>query len=65
MDTKQQEQIEKWNRLYGHQISENEYTELCTNLNGFFTILKEWDNEERTRLENERTCSVGNSNHTG
>lgn len=60
-----QEQIQKWSKLYGRPISDEELTEINANLNGFFATLKEWDDEERIKLENERTCSVRNSNHTG
>ena len=61
--TKEQ-QIAGWSRLYGKPISEEEYNEICYNLNGFFTTLKEWDDEERTKLENERTYGIRNSNNT-
>jgi hypothetical protein len=36
-----QEQIDGWFRLYGRQITEEEYREICDNLSGFFRILKE------------------------
>lgn len=57
--TKQQ-QIQEWSKLYDRPISDEEFAEICANLNGFFTTLKEWDDEERTKLENERTCGIGN-----
>ena len=64
MGTKQ-EQIQEWSKLYKRPISEEEYnTEICANLNGFFATLRNWDDEERIKLENERTCSIGNPNHT-
>ena len=64
MDTKQQ-QIQEWSKVYDRPISDEELTaEINDNLNGFFTTLKEWDDEERTKLENERTCSVGNPNNS-
>jgi hypothetical protein len=64
MDTKQQ-QIQEWSKVYDRPISDEELTaEINANLNGFFTTLKEWDDEERTKLENERTCSVGNPNNS-
>lgn len=65
--TKQQ-QIQEWSKpkLYGRPISEEDLAEINTNLNSFFTTLKEWDDEERIKLENERTCcGVGNSNKSG
>jgi hypothetical protein len=42
-----QEQIEGWSKLYGRQISGEEYREICDNLNGFFKIVREWDKEEK------------------
>ncbi len=48
-----EEQIKKWNELYKKPISSEEFAEICTNLNGFFTTLKQWsDNEERMLAEN-------------
>jgi hypothetical protein len=41
-----QEQIDQWSKLYGRQITEEEYKEICNNLNGFFKILQEWDRED-------------------
>lgn len=61
--TKQQ-QIQEWSKLYGKPIPDEEYAEICVNLNGFFATLKEWDDEERMKLENERTCSVGNPDNS-
>lgn len=62
--TKQQQIIQEWSKLYGKPISEEEFAEICQNLNGFFTTLKEWHDEERIRLENERTCNIGNPINT-
>jgi len=42
-----QEQIDHRSKLYGRQITEEEYREICDNLNGFFKTLQEWDKEER------------------
>ncbi len=51
MDKKQQ--IQEWSRLYDRPISEDEFKEICANLNGFFTTLKQWaDDEERMLAEN-------------
>jgi len=58
--TKKQ-QIQNWKNLYDKQISEQEFAEICDSLNGFFTTLKQWDEEERTKLENERLSNIGNS----
>lgn len=53
--TKQQ-QIQEWSKLYGRPISEEEFTEICTNISGFFTTLKQWsDDEERKSIENEQS----------
>ena len=40
-----QEQIKNWSRLYGRQITEEEYREITTNLSGLFKILQKWDRE--------------------
>ena len=57
--TKQQ-QIQEWSKLYGRNISDDEYTEICQNLKNFFSILKQWsDDEERMLAEN------GNDNKRG
>lgn len=40
-----QEQIKEWSRLYGRQITEEEYREICGNLKGLFGILSEWNKE--------------------
>ena len=55
-----QQQIQEWSRLYDNPISEDEFKEICANLNGFFTTLKQWsDDEERMLAEN------GNDNKRG
>ncbi len=59
MLTKEQ-QIEGWSKLYGKRISEEEFKEICDNLYGFFNTIKQWDDEERTKRENERTNNIGN-----
>jgi len=41
------EAIKKWSTLYGRQISETEYDEICRNLSGFFHILNEWNAGDR------------------
>ena len=58
MDAK--EQIQDWSMLYSKPISDTEYKEICDNLNGFFTVLKEWDDVERTSVENERNSNKRN-----
>lgn len=47
------EQIKNWEILYDRIISEEEYKEICQNLSGFFTTLKQWsDDDERMLKEN-------------
>ena len=45
-----QEQIQRWSKLYGRPISEQEYADICQNLNGFFATLKQWSDEEERKL---------------
>lgn len=49
-----QQGTKEWSKLYGRSISQQEYCEMCHNLNGFFSTLKKWDDEEKMRSENER-----------
>lgn len=42
-------QIEEWSRLYGRQITEEEYRQICGNLDGFIGILKKWDKAEKEK----------------
>ena len=42
-----QEQINQWSELYGRQITEEEYRQIHYNLDEFFTLLCEWDREEK------------------
>lgn len=58
-------QIQNWSQLYGAPISGEKYKGICDNLNGFFSILKKWDNVEKKSIENERTCNIRNSNNSG
>jgi len=64
-DLTKQQQIQEWSKLYDKPISEEEFAEICQNLNGFFTTLKEWHDEERMKLENERTYNIGNPVNAG
>jgi chemotaxis regulatin CheY-phosphate phosphatase CheZ len=41
-----EEQIKNWSKLYGKAISEDEYKEICRNLDGFLSLLREWNEEE-------------------
>jgi len=40
----------QWSKLYGRQIAEGEYREICDNLSGFFKILHEWDTKDKECL---------------
>lgn len=42
-------QINQWSKLYGKQISEEGYRNICDNLSGFFKILQEWDKSDKIR----------------
>ena len=42
-----QEQINRWSKLYGRQITEEEYREIRNNLSGFFGVLYEWNKEDK------------------
>jgi hypothetical protein len=42
-----QEQVDQWSKLYGRQITEEEYREICDNLSGFFKLLHEWDKNDK------------------
>ncbi|MFA5039626.1 MAG: hypothetical protein WC732_08115 [Candidatus Omnitrophota bacterium] len=44
-----QEQIDRWSKRYGRQLSEEEHREICDNLSGFFKILHGWDKAEREK----------------
>jgi len=41
--------IAEWSKLYGRQISETEYDEICQNLGGFFGTLEKWDKEDKNQ----------------
>jgi hypothetical protein len=42
-----QSQIEEWSRLYGRQIPEEEYREICDNLKAYFGLLIKADRAQR------------------
>lgn len=44
-----QEQIKVWSKLYGRQITEEEYREICDNLSGCFKLLREWNKDEKAK----------------
>ena len=43
--TPNKDHVKEWERLYGRPVSEEEYREICANLNGFFTLLGRWAKE--------------------
>lgn len=40
-----------WEGLYGRPISDDEYREICSNLRGFFDLLREWDKESNGKAD--------------
>jgi len=48
---KNQEQINEWSRLYGRQITEEEYRDICYNLRNFFNHLVVLDEKYPKRSE--------------
>ncbi len=40
------EGIKEWSKLNGKVITEDDYSEICQNLNGFFEILHQWKQKE-------------------
>lgn len=45
-----QSQIKEWSRLYGRQITEEEYREICDNLKTYFELLMQADKTEQEKL---------------
>jgi hypothetical protein len=39
--------IAEWSKLYGRQLSEEEYNEICQNLKNFCGILHKWEEKKR------------------
>ena len=53
-----EKEITAWSRLYERPLSEEDYNEICFNLNGFFTTLKKWHDKAKMKkgdFENDRT----------
>jgi len=48
-DQDKKENIAEWSKLYGRQITEEEYREICDNLYNFFTLLHEADKKDKKR----------------
>jgi len=49
-------QIKTWSELYGKPISDEEFKEICRNLDAFFSTLKEWDDKERMAKDGQKEC---------
>ena len=52
-------QIKEWSRLYGRQITEEEYKEISDNLRGFFDILHTWNKEGGSVYNEKKKESTG------
>ena len=48
-DFSREEQIKKWQEAYGEDVSASEYASICSNLEGFFTVLKRWDKKKKDK----------------
>lgn len=57
-------QLKKWSELYEHPITECECADIARNISGFFSVLTEWDNQKKTRLNDERNSDQRNSDNT-
>jgi hypothetical protein len=57
-------QINKWSDLYKHPLTDDEYSDICRNLSGFITILKEWNNKEGAMCNDVQTQCVRGANST-
>ena len=60
-------QQDEWSRWYGKEISETEYKELFSNLDGFFVLLRKWDKRSQKTNQDEggKQNGQGNSTTTG
>lgn len=58
-------EIKDWPEMYGRAISSDEYAEICNNINGFISLLKTWNDKEKTRLNDERNSGLRNTNNPG
>ncbi len=45
-------QLNNWDKVYGKSLTEIEHKEIFKNLNGFFTILWEWNNKNAREIRN-------------
>jgi hypothetical protein len=57
--------IDCWSDFYEKSLSEEEHKEISHNLNGFFSVLKEWDENLKRNQEDERNSDLRNSNNPG
>jgi len=49
-------QNNEWSKLYGRQITEEEYREIRDNLTEFFEMLYAWEKEEKMKMPLEGSC---------
>ena len=45
----------EWSRLYGRRITEEEYHQICGNLESFFNTLQKWDKEASNEAQKDNT----------
>jgi len=55
--------IQVWQPYSSTPLSLEDGREICGNLCGFFSVLKEWDEKERRRVENEGSCDLRDSDN--
>jgi hypothetical protein len=41
-----------WEKRCGQSLSDEDYKQICANLDAFFTLLQKWDSENQTKKEN-------------
>ena len=40
--------IQKWEVKYGRPLTEEDYKQICSNLESFITFLKKWDTKNKS-----------------
>ncbi len=58
-DTAENKPIQEWERRYEKPLSAEDYKQICSNLDGFFTLLKKWDLANQTQIKGD--CHEKNS----
>ncbi|MDD5546300.1 MAG: hypothetical protein PHO67_03960 [Candidatus Omnitrophica bacterium] len=43
-------QIDKWSKLYGRPITEEEYRQICDDLSRYFKTLHKWNKQNESKL---------------